>query len=694
MHYPMFRPTSYVFLLWAMVWGGSTSLPGQTVSLLPDSLQNPQQIDSTYLANVLSYSGELIYSNTEKALEIDRWLVGQADSIGDVGLKGRAYYGGGSCYTVMWETETALLWLDSAANCFSIAGDSVRFYNTLNAQGINYSYLGHPRRALSAYLKALAYFKRAGLDRKIARQTNNIGKIYHDQENPKLANEYYKEAYEMGMKVDDPMVVSSALLNIGMVYLDVDSLDLAEEYMQKGYDYNRKNELFFIHAVLCNAFAEVKIEQGKLDGVVALLEESEKMESAGGGVQAAVGRHWVYGLYYDAIGNSSAAIQAYDSVITISEREHMLDFWMQGESRLYQYHEEIGETKKAFEHYKQFIVLKDSMHSMDRASQMEELAAIHESEKKQQQIAQLKLDKELQEEWLGKQNWLITGLGLVLAAALVLLVFVFLLERRRRKNNQSLAERNAQIKRQQQEIVEKNETLAVQNSHLEVLNAEMKGLIEIVAHDLKSPISKSQALLSMIDNNDPKEETRQVTGMINRALDDGMNLIRDILTIRRAEEAGEEEKSNANIVPLVDKVIDRFKGHAEKKGIHLIYQPSQESIVVPSYPNAIERIMDNLISNALKFSEPESEVSVLVIPEEKSVSLVVQDQGPGISEEDQKQMFRKFQRLSARPTGGENSTGLGLSIVKALVSQLGGEINVNSTLGKGTRFTVELPTAK
>ncbi len=687
----MNRPTSCVLLVWAMVMGGFTSSPGQTVYFLPDSLQEPQQIDSTYLAKVLSYSVELIYSNTEKALDIDRWLVGLADSIGEVGLKGRAYYGGGSCYTVMWETETALLWLDSAANCFSIAGDSVRLYNTLNAQGINYSYLGHPRRALAAYLKALAYFKREGLEGKIARLTNNIGKIYHDQENPELANKYYKEAYEMGLKVEDPMVVSSALLNIGIVYLGVDSLDLGEEYMQKGYAYNRENEIFFLHALLCNALAELKIKQGELDGVDALLEESKEMESAGGGIQALVGRHWVYGLYFNAKGNTSAAIEAYDSVVTISEREHMLEFWIQGEFKLYQYYEEIGVSGKAIEHYKQYTVLRDSMHGMERASQMEELAAIHESEKMQEQIAQLNLDNELQEEWLGKQKWFITGLGIALTATLILLVFVFLLERRRRKNNRSLAERNAQIAKQQEEIVEKNETLAVQNAHLEVLNSEMKGLIEIVAHDLKSPISKSQALLALINNSDLKDETRQVTGMLNRTLDDGMNLIRNILTIRQAEEDSEEVKSNVDVVQLLDGVVDCFKGQAEKKGIDLIYEHPQEPIVVPNYPNTIERIMDNLISNALKFSGPESEVMVLVIPDEEEVSLVVQDQGPGISEEDQKRMFRKFQRLSARPTGGEHSTGLGLSIVKALVSKLGGEIKVNSILGEGARFTVKLP---
>lgn len=67
------------------------------------------------------------------------------------------------------------------------------------------------------------------------------------------------------------------------------------------------------------------------------------------------------------------------------------------------------------------------------------------------------------------------------------------------------------------------------------------------------------------------------------------------------------------------------------------------------------------------------------------------DEGPGISEEDQRLMFRKFMKLSARPTNGESSTGLGLSIVKALVEELGGRIEVESVVGKGTTFRCEIP---
>jgi signal transduction histidine kinase len=105
------------------------------------------------------------------------------------------------------------------------------------------------------------------------------------------------------------------------------------------------------------------------------------------------------------------------------------------------------------------------------------------------------------------------------------------------------------------------------------------------------------------------------------------------------------------------------------------------------------QIFDNLISNALKFSPPQTTVHVHTLPERDSVLVSVRDEGPGINAEDQKKMFGKFCRLTARPTGGESSNGLGLSIVKRLVDAMGGTIQFQSSPGMGATFMVRLPAA-
>jgi signal transduction histidine kinase len=111
------------------------------------------------------------------------------------------------------------------------------------------------------------------------------------------------------------------------------------------------------------------------------------------------------------------------------------------------------------------------------------------------------------------------------------------------------------------------------------------------------------------------------------------------------------------------------------------------------------QVVENLLSNAIKFSPKNSGVTVAIERENENraaeahpcIVITVADEGPGLSDEDKTKLFGKFARLSAQPTGGEHSTGLGLSIVKKLVEAMRGDIRCESELGKGARFIVRLP---
>jgi signal transduction histidine kinase len=103
------------------------------------------------------------------------------------------------------------------------------------------------------------------------------------------------------------------------------------------------------------------------------------------------------------------------------------------------------------------------------------------------------------------------------------------------------------------------------------------------------------------------------------------------------------------------------------------------------------QVLDNLISNAVKYSPLGKRILVRVVNTDRAVRIEIQDEGPGLSEDDKSKLFGKFARLSARPTGGEYSTGLGLSIVKKMVEAMNGKVWCESELGKGATFIVELP---
>ena len=107
--------------------------------------------------------------------------------------------------------------------------------------------------------------------------------------------------------------------------------------------------------------------------------------------------------------------------------------------------------------------------------------------------------------------------------------------------------------------------------------------------------------------------------------------------------------------------------------------------------NRIAQVFENLISNAIKFSPLDSNIFIKLEKQNDNVKISVKDEGVGISVEDQKQLFGEFKRLSAQPTNGERSTGLGLSIAKKIVDMHGGLIGVYSEVGKGSTFFFTLP---
>ncbi|NBP68146.1 MAG: GHKL domain-containing protein [Cytophagia bacterium] len=150
------------------------------------------------------------------------------------------------------------------------------------------------------------------------------------------------------------------------------------------------------------------------------------------------------------------------------------------------------------------------------------------------------------------------------------------------------------------------------------------------------------------------------------------------------------EKEKIEIGHLLTTQQDIFKEVAQRKGIHLIIEDHTENLSFNADKEALNRILENLLSNAIKFSDAYSYVKLKVSTTPTHVKFEVKDQGPGISKNDLPKLFGKFQRLSARPTGGESSSGLGLSIVKELVDLMKGKISVETAENEGTSFIVEI----
>ena len=250
-----------------------------------------------------------------------------------------------------------------------------------------------------------------------------------------------------------------------------------------------------------------------------------------------------------------------------------------------------------------------------------------------------------------------------------------------------------ELERQAREIQLVNTTLAQQNQELTALNHEKTELMGIVSHDLKNPIGAVRSFAelmqhSLVDEEVMKDTARKIAQTSERMLD----LVKNLLDINRLEQGGVQlHMVQLCLASIVESMVWQYDAAAQAKNIIVLYKPDGNLYHVLADEQAIMQVIDNLISNALKYSPFDTTITIRVNAHNDTVRLEVEDEGPGISEEEMPKLFGKFSRLSAQPTGGEHSTGLGLSIVKKMVEAMNGKVWCESEFGKGATFIVELP---
>jgi two-component system sensor histidine kinase/response regulator len=251
---------------------------------------------------------------------------------------------------------------------------------------------------------------------------------------------------------------------------------------------------------------------------------------------------------------------------------------------------------------------------------------------------------------------------------------------------------NKLILRQSEETQKANRELELRNKLLQEFNMERQQIIGVVSHDLKGPFNRIFALIQLMSMSSENldSDQKEYLGKIHQIVVDGLGMVRNLVDNRKLEDRGIDMRlETLNFSTMLSSLVKQYQSLAEKKNILIHYQ-SSSSTNIQGDKLYITRIFENLLSNSIKFSPPQTNVFVETIDLEDELEISIQDEGPGVNDEDQKKLFHKFERLTARPTGGESSTGLGLSIVKALIEKMGGKIRYESRVGKGATFVVNL----
>lgn len=526
---------------------------------------------------------------------------------------------------------------DSALIQFQLFNEKAVAYNLVSQQwhaiadvANVYLYTEQYTLAKESYFKCLRLAPRINATTfQLAHINNNIAGCYQYLADYDSAYFYYQIAIKLDEAGNDSLHLAERKSNISEVLMPMGRLEIAKKYLLESTAYNLSHNM--IDALWYN--------YNNL-GQLYLLQKNYSQSE------------FYYRLSYEQAQKTT----------TKNKLAQTLD----GLSKLYQ---QMGDYAKALQSKIQADSISTQVINENTNKKIAELQEKYKAEKRQQENNLLTAN--LERQTLQKRNISIIALALTV----IISVTFFALYTNTKKKN-LLLKQNLLINRQKNKLTE--------------LNFEKNSLISIVSHDLSSPIVNIQLgckLLSRQLNGDM--EKAKTLKNIEQSADYGYNLIQNILTVENAETGNHKiVLEEIQLEKFVNELTDEFKeaSSVKKIGIYSAVHPSSSLLLTDA--RLLKRIMENLVSNALKFSPVGKNIWLLANQDKESTSLTVKDEGPGITDEERKILFSKYGRLSNKPTNNERSIGLGLHIVKRIADELNAEIAVSSIPGMGAEFKV------
>jgi signal transduction histidine kinase len=261
-------------------------------------------------------------------------------------------------------------------------------------------------------------------------------------------------------------------------------------------------------------------------------------------------------------------------------------------------------------------------------------------------------------------------------------------------NSEEVEDLRMELVRSNNQLHNLTRELHKKKSELEQLNEVKNHFLGVAAHDLRNPLGAimnySEYMLS--EGESFSGEHLEFLSNIRYLSEFMLSLLDDLLDISALESGKLEPMNEPGIFDdFIEQVVSVNRPFAKQKEIDLVLDSQLPREISLFDEHRLRQVLNNLISNAIKFSSPKTRVTIEAYKKDSSLFVQVKDQGPGIPQEEQGRLFSAFPKISVRSTGGERSTGLGLAITKKIVSSLKGKIWAESTVGKGSTFFCQLP---
>jgi signal transduction histidine kinase len=626
--------------------GTFLSVTGNTIpeNQLTDSLILASKKASSHTEKIstLYELSKAFYSSSEltKALETSNTLLELISQHGTKKDSAKCFRITGLIYLKMAWYDKSLENFMKAQQLFHEAGDTIMQARALMNIGIVHDYLGNKPMSLAYYNKALDHFRSKNDESGMADCELNIAILLTKQKEYEKACETLIMAISIYEKSGNKTNLAAAYTNLGLTYKKMGNYPLAIDYMNRAYGiWGPMGDEYYIcnyHLNMGEIMLDIKNPGQayihlKNAETLAKKYEFKEMEA----------------LAYEYLSDYNAAIKDY--------------------SAAYNY---LNKSKQ----------LNDSILNAETTEKVNQIQYHYEIAKREadnEKLVKQNLSKELQ---LSKQNLFLYILSVILVFIAVLAIFLVKQNRAKRKANMLLATQNDQIEAQKDELVK--------------LNASKDKFLSILAHDIRNPLSSIFGLSDILVNDYKTltEDEKMVFTKDIHTLSENLFEIINTLLAWSTSQSGliAYRPKSFRITELCRKSIQNLQTVAKQKDLKLI-SSGDDALAVHADENMIFSVLNNLISNAIKFSYSGSEIRVEAAQTDGFVSVSVIDTGMGLNAESKNKIFRYDHHFLSKGTAGESGTGLGLILCKDFVEKNGGTIRVESEKNIGSTFTFTIP---
>lgn len=525
-------------------------------------------------------------------------------------------------------------------------------YIRLNQEiAIQQNLAGNDEKSLQILFNLLEFVSKKELERFKPNIYTDIGWVFYFKDDCPSALIYFKKSYNLKISLKDSIDLGGSFSNIGTCYSKINEFDSAELYIQKA-----KN--FYLNNKDSSNLAKVYNNLGNF-----YFRNKSDLDLAEHNFNKALD---IYSIRKDTRNQAITIANLGNLKITQNDKEdggkllkealfiaNSISFpalKRYALSSLKDYYVQETQFDSAFYYQKKLYQFNDSLDIVDQQKAIEEIEARYKFKEQVQNIA----IKDL------KINQLV-ALSIVLFLILIilfLLVFYF----------------------RQRKIVK------------EELEKVKSDFFSKIAHEFKTPLSLVIAPLEEMLEQPKNDIDYTKLALATKNAHQVSHLINQLLDVAKLEEKRMPLiKSYGDIVIFIEEIVENYKVLATERGVDIEFKTTIDEFFLKFDSDKIKKVIENILSNAIKYTQPNSTVKVNMETDDKHLIIRIKDQGAGLSQEEIKSIFDKFYRTKSSEESKSAGTGLGLSLAKDLIELHGGEISVSSKIGEGSCFSIFIP---